>query len=505
MRSKTSLYLALILLFAFIIRVVAALKQELWVDEAYSIYAIKFYKFPYYDFTNPPIYFMLLKLWANFSLNIIWLRLLSILFSIFSLFFYFKLAKFILNEKFALLATFLLTISSFHIHYAWQIRMYSLFMLLVTISLYFAIILIKKIKKKEPFSLGFLSLFFIVNLLGSLTHYGFLLYLICLGLFFLFFLVKESRLFSLLKEKRLFILGLSHFIIPFLVFLLLNNKSGDVIGLISWIKPLDIKQIGLLLLNLSNSYSDVWVFLSPRILDILPSMIILAIVFTYGLLNLRKPNFPLFYLSLLLITLPFIFAFIFQKIFSLSVGLPRTFVFLHTVIQLIITLGFYFSLKRIKTFRFSSLIILPSCFLLVLINTQSNLTMNFRSYYLTKDYREGVHFLKNNLGLNDQVIILPNYFSRLFWYLWGDLSTPSNEVLSLTKKVEEAIYQDKYNPYKIVMKQNENFYALISYDSVFTSSEESLIKRLSACCKSEKKSENTEIIYCLKTDFKKIR
>jgi len=148
-REKITFYISLIILIGFIIRLISLFRQELWVDESYSIYAIKFYAFPFYDYTHPFLYFLILKFWSTISLNYFWLRTLSLLISALNIWLFSKLSKLILNNKFTLLSTFLLAISAFHIHYSWQIRPYSLYFLLATLSLYFFLIILKKIEKKE--------------------------------------------------------------------------------------------------------------------------------------------------------------------------------------------------------------------------------------------------------------------------------------------------------------------------------------------------------------------
>lgn len=505
MKDKKNVYLILILLFAFIIRLIPLFKQELWIDEAYCIYAIKFYKFPFYDPTNPPFYFLLLKIWSLVSSHYFWLRLFSLLVAILNIYFFYLLGKILLNQNFGLLSAFILSSSSFHIHYSWQTRMYALYMLLVNISLFMLLIFLKILKEKKSPKAKFLFLFFLVNLIGTLTHYGFLLYLICLSLFLFIFIIKESLSVSFKKQKLLIIFLLCHSIIAILVFLLLNNKSGDIISTIKWIRLLNLKQGLFIFLSLNNGYIDVSGYVSKNILSFIPLLIILGTLFIYGLLKLKKINVFLYCLSLIIIILPFVLAFIFQKIFSVSIAISRTLSFIHIINQLILSLAFYYSRPKKQKINIGNIIILSLFVSLFLVAIKSTLTVVSSSLYIDKSYKTAVYSIKNKLKKNDQLIILPTYFQPLFWYHWGELKNKNEALFELTKKVEERLYDKNFNWSAIIKLNNKrkNLFIIVSYQSLLTKNENQLIEGLSNYCSFRTINKTTKIIYCSEGNLRK--
>lgn len=491
MKNKIKFLLGFILFFSLILSFVASLKQELWVDEAYCIHSVKNFQFPYYDITSPPIYFLILKMWAFFSLKVIWLRSLSIIFSIFSLFFYFKLSKLLLNRKFALLSTFLLSISPFYLHYSWQIRTYSLFFLLVIISLYCSVIFIINFKAKEELSQKFLGLFFLVNLLGSLAHFGFLLYLVSLGLFFLSFLSNEKNFLILKKQVRLFIFFLAHLLIPILTFLFLNDHSGDILNNIGWISQLDVKKIFLSFNNIfvSSHFSNYF----------LP---VFVLVNFYGLVKMKKVNSSYFFLCLIGISFPIILVWFFQKIFTSSIALPRSMLSIYILIQLTTSFTVYDTMlaKKNKSI-FLKTIILILIILLTYSNLSSNLSINFKSFYVSDDYLQGVNLLKTRVKNDDKIIILPTYFSKLFWYHWGQLNVTDKALFPTTINLERNLHSEA-SIFLETLETDQDLFFIINYKSILSKNEYALIEDLHAYCDSNKIDFDTEIIFCPKLVLK---
>ncbi|OGK57143.1 hypothetical protein A3J15_00155 [Candidatus Roizmanbacteria bacterium RIFCSPLOWO2_02_FULL_38_10] len=149
-----------ILLIAFILRIVS-LNQSFWLDEA--IQATLSTKNPFtLNFANdfqPPLFYLLTALWQKIGINFEWfLRIPSVFFGILTIYFLYKLVKKIRDEKAATLSAFLLATAPFHIYYSQEYRMYSLFSCLVVLSW-----LLLHQKRRWLFSL--------VTMLMLYTHY----------------------------------------------------------------------------------------------------------------------------------------------------------------------------------------------------------------------------------------------------------------------------------------------------------------------------------------------
>lgn len=101
--------------------------ESLWVDELLSIDDAK-----NLDFINViqgknsrPIYYILLRFWMQLGSSEAWLRGLCLLFSLGSIFLIYKLARRLLGEPTAAIASLIATLSPLFIHHAQEVRMYA--------------------------------------------------------------------------------------------------------------------------------------------------------------------------------------------------------------------------------------------------------------------------------------------------------------------------------------------------------------------------------------------
>ncbi len=98
--------------------------ESMWVDELYSINDAKGI-FPNPGFTRP-VYLILLRVWMLFGISDSWLRSLSVVFGLVSVFLIYQLGRRVAGEATGLIAALLLTLSPLFINYAQMVRMYSL-------------------------------------------------------------------------------------------------------------------------------------------------------------------------------------------------------------------------------------------------------------------------------------------------------------------------------------------------------------------------------------------
>jgi len=194
--TKTKILFIIITCIAIYLRMINIVSEQLWHDEAGTIYyANSTWEHLYREVSaekNPILYYTILKLWISvFGQSIFATRLLSVIFSVLTIPVLFYLGKEIKNEKLSLIMIFLYAISPFSIWYANEVRMYSLLHLLFTIDLYFAIKCVK-----NPIERKYYAYFSITAVCLIYTHYIGVVYLIILGLGIFYFNRKEKNFYK---------------------------------------------------------------------------------------------------------------------------------------------------------------------------------------------------------------------------------------------------------------------------------------------------------------------
>lgn len=117
-------------------------------DAPYSLdelFSIKHASLPFMDIISnvdnephPPFYYILLHFWMGiFGSSEIATRSLSVLFGVVSIYLMWCLGTLLFNRETGLIASLILAISSFHIRYSQESRMYSLMVMLTLVSMYF--------------------------------------------------------------------------------------------------------------------------------------------------------------------------------------------------------------------------------------------------------------------------------------------------------------------------------------------------------------------------------
>jgi len=166
---------------------------SLWHDEAFSALLIQ------YDFkemmhrisldVHPPFYYIVLKGWNFFFGNSLFsLRFFSVFFGVLAILsVYFLVKEAFKNKKLALLSSVLLAFNSFQIQYVMEARMYSLALFLIILSSY---LLIKSLKSQK---LIWWFLYALAVIAGIYTHYFFFFLVASQGIFFLYWIIKNSQ------------------------------------------------------------------------------------------------------------------------------------------------------------------------------------------------------------------------------------------------------------------------------------------------------------------------
>ena len=148
---KTPFLLALVVLFAVVLRLYHIDRESLWLDESSSYWWAK--SSPIEIVTrvagdaHTPLYYLILHYWMKISGDSDWaIRLLSAIFGISAIPVVFQIGKLLFSERFGVVAALFLAVSGFHIQYSQEARPYSLYFLLTSVSVLFTILAYKKIR-----------------------------------------------------------------------------------------------------------------------------------------------------------------------------------------------------------------------------------------------------------------------------------------------------------------------------------------------------------------------
>jgi len=231
--------LGLIVLAGFILRFNGYVRYSSWLDEIHtaSISANPAHPFltTFGDAGNPPFYFILLRLWFMvFGWTEQSGRFLSVILgsaAIVSLYF---LVKLIANKKAACLAALYMAVNTYLIGFSQEIRSYILMAFLVSIAVYWFILIIQE---RE---LSFIKLiwYVILSVLLVNTHYYGVLFVMANFLFFLFYSVRTKTF--VWKKIILFFAGniiIALSLLPFFINTALQHALLNS-GFNSWIsKP----------------------------------------------------------------------------------------------------------------------------------------------------------------------------------------------------------------------------------------------------------------------------
>jgi 4-amino-4-deoxy-L-arabinose transferase-like glycosyltransferase len=191
--NKILLTLLLIVILGFVLRLYHLGTQSLWLDElrtkaktAYPL--IQLVKIVHLS-KHPPLYYILVKLWIKiFGISEFTLRFPSLIFSVLSIIFIFKLAKELFNEKVGLISAFLLSLWPYNINYAQMAKMYTMSWFLGILSFLFFYRFIKENKIRDLLS------YVTITTISIYTMYlGFVYITIQNIIFFPFLNIKQSK------------------------------------------------------------------------------------------------------------------------------------------------------------------------------------------------------------------------------------------------------------------------------------------------------------------------
>lgn len=417
--------------------------QSIWRDEAFS-YVLAKQNIPDLivltakDF-NPPLYYIALKIWmVFFGSSEIAMRSLSLVFFWATIFVVYLFLRKIINidRKKSALYILIFVLNPLLIYYAFEARMYMMFVFFASLSFY------SYLKGKS-------KLYVAATILGLFTHY--FMTLVVLTQFVFSFLPKKEKSTSHLPIKKLFLPILTF--IPWFLFVL---KQKSTITESFWVPAPLFKDILTIPSLIYTGYEKQLGFLAldsrvemPFLLGI--SILIIAMI-VVGFAKIRKN--PLFLFFALWAFLPSLLIFFLS--FYKSLFLPRYLIFTNIGLLLLIVL----ILLNIKTKLRIAFIVLLTL-----------LTLNYHflqlKYRVKSDYEKTYKEIKALAGKDDLVYVTNEldfftaeyYFdrNRVFIYNKSYEELPSYVGKSLIPKEKITRTLPLYPKKAFVLKDDQHY------------------------------------------------
>ena len=386
---------------------------SLWEDEILSLNAADRISSVATFFTadsenaHPPLYFLILKFWKYFGNSESYLRILSALFGIISIYIFYLLANKFFPSRTAYISSAIISFSPFLIRFDREVRMYSLFMLLTILSIYFLLVLLKSNRKKDW------ALFSFFSILSLYTHYHSIIVLFSCFIYYLISNPNKNNLKPFITSFLFIALAYSFWVSSFLQHLFAYSdelsRFPSVYGF--WIQPIYVFYC----FTLGQSILPwQWYITVPS------AIICFYLIFIIIKKMLKNKEQKLFLLLFLL--LPIIIVSFFSEV------MPRYMIFIYPIYILFLSNSISYINKTL------SKVIL---FLVILIYSISiNNFYNERNYHIlasTTPWKEIAEIINLKSDVNDVVLNVGNSPS-LDYYLIHHSQFYNNDVYNRITK-----------------------------------------------------------------------
>lgn len=405
------------------------------------------------------------------------LRLLPAICGIISIYFIFKLGRYIFgNKSVGLFSAFLIAISPFHVYYAQEMRIYTMVVLLSMISVYF---LVKALKNNLDFDWAGYSL---INTLSLYMHFS-----ACYILFseIIFFLLnwrrhKVSIRKWLISNLLIFILLIPWLSAVFIETALVVYRKSPFWGL--KLPPISGKNIFLTLEHMSLGFS-------AGIIMYIISIIIFTALFIYSLFKIKNKEG----LSLLLggLCIPVFTVYVISKFRMCYVDeyLLSSSIFFYLIVA--------YGIEKIGSGLFRG-VILSAIFLLSMFSLRNHYLNIFpRPYsehigvHCTNDFRQAAKYVIDNFRQADCILHVDKRAAFPFEYYFArEGITADNGVILRLNESQFLIpsrYSIKHNKYsdvsqEVSINKKNRVWLILYFDSL---EQKSLVEKISGLIKEE--------------------
>jgi len=449
-KYKITILITLLILFVSALSVFIFAHQSLRLDEAQSLWQtsrspLKIFNIIAQD-VHVPLYHMMLHFWqVAFGNGVATARALSMLFFILSIPAIYSLGKLVYNKNAGLYAALLLAISPFMNWYGNEIRMYSLFTLIVILHEYCFIKLYKTVDPQQRKKYWYL--YGIVSVFGIFTHYFFLFSIFSQALFYLF----NKDLFQKGDFKK-FVTTIIILVIAFSpwIYYVLH------LGTISNSSPLLEAPSSV---NIFNTFSQfLFGFQIDYVNTIMVSLWPLLVLFGFfGLQRSKKPSVDTMYFITALIV-PMALAFIVSSVFR-PLYLSRYLILSLPPLYMAI-IAFISNLPRPlkKVFEIGLVVIMLG---MLFIEAFSALTP------VKENYKQATSYLMSNAQPDDAIVVsAPFTIYPVEYYYHGSSTLTTLPIWDRSKYGPVPPFDKATLPDQIatISKDHQNLWLLLSYD-----------------------------------------
>ena len=344
---------------------------------------------------NPPFYEIILHFWIQiFGISELSVRFLSLIFSTVTALFIYKIGHKHLNKRIAVFSTLLFIFSNYHIGFAHEARVYALFAMLTSISMYYYLNVINKNHEKQDLIILFSS-----NLLLIYSHYfGFFVLLIQL----LYVLINKEIRTKYCKQIMFFSAGIIALYLPNIQIIItrfLASSNG------TWIQsPNGLYSVIDILRTFNNEQYGDQTFLGFK--PVITGLILLLIIAGSAKLVYNRHVFKSTDTTNYII-LSFIipFTIIFLASFKIPMFYDRYLVFT--------TIGYYLMIGIILDYLFNNKVAKSVTSIIILMCMVLTTNPNISN---KRNVRETVEKIKDLNNSNTLILISPDYFIFNFAY-----------------------------------------------------------------------------------------
>ena len=380
----------------------------LWYDEAQSVLIAKMsvpLEINNYlwniDLQHTPFYFYLLHFWINlFGESDIALKVLSLIFSLATIPYSFKLAKKFVNERLALLAPLFFVFNTFNVVYSTEVRMYSSILFLTVLSMNYLFEYIKTDDTKPLIKLTF------TNFIMPYTFIGSIVFVIAQIVSTIIIYAKSKSLKNYLISNGILTLLLIPYFITLMAFYVKRSSF-----LLSHVTDFSLSNIfGIFQNFLAPDFGTIfWATLNPFYINLYTLLFVyiplfVAIYIIYSAIKNSDNTVK----CLSLVTFITFLVFVIFAMNKTIVLAPRYLIFISPLLLILLTIG----LKEVKKSIAIAFVIYYAVFSIYFIFTDKNVKT-----LKTNSLMASINVI-NSLNLNNKdMVIMPFASSVIEHYL----------------------------------------------------------------------------------------
>lgn len=407
-----------------VVRIYNITQKNVWFDEVYSWKLAQESFFQIIALSSgdihPPLYYIILKIWMMvFGDSVFSIRLLSVVFSMVSLIFIYKICNLIFKDSLqTFLVVFLYAVSPLNIYYSQEARMLNLNLLLCLGSIYYFILLINNYNKKNS------VLYVIFSFLALYTHY-FASFIIFTEFLIILFEYRSKVLSKEMFKKILWKIGITVLLfLPWLPVFISQTTKGQ-----SWRTQQGIWKVtvGVYAYFREMFFSYYAAYENNLVLYCITAVTIFIILFfIYRLIKFYSSNDRkdkhLFYISLLFL-IPLLIATIVS--FRQSILLSRYLSILVPLV-LIAKVGLYFKMKK----KYMTYTII----LLLIGSSLYGIFLHYNNDFKNNDYRRVINYIEKSYRPGEEIVVEPHYMGWMIEYAnkQGETKLPVPTIMGYT-------------------------------------------------------------------------